>query len=237
MGLGGRGEPHPILTLITTSKRGTMNKRTVRILTLVAAMGFAACDEDSGPLTTGDPLSEAEATALASFVLNAAFQSTSGLPSAPAAVDGPQAAPFSFSTDVSVTVPCDEGGTVAISGSASVNGDDETNEYLVDYEASQAFDGCVAIEAETEQTFTLNGSVGMVATADLAMSPEQELTFAIETSITGSLDWESGDGRSGTCGISITSQATSTGQAITATTEGSACGVSVSETFTYGLPS
>jgi hypothetical protein len=197
-----------------------MNTRIVRVLTLVAAVGVAACGDDD-PVSTGDALSETEVAALSSIVLESAFSATAqGLGGAPAASDGPQPAPFSFTQDIEATVPCARGGTVQLNGSATASGDDETEEFMVAYNITQAFSNCAALSEEAEQQFTISGSLNLTST---------------NTELNGSVNWSTDDGRSGTCGITLTSEATSTGESISATTTGSVCGTSVSETFTYGV--
>lgn len=213
-----------------------MKTRIVRALTLVAAVGIAACGDDD-PVATGDALSETEVAALSSIVLESAFSATAqGLGGAPAAVGGPQPAPFSFSTDIETTVPCALGGTVQLNGSATASGDDATEEFMVAYNVTQAFSECVSISEETEQEFTISGSLGLTATADFSsLSGENGISFDTNTQLNGSINWSTDDGRSGTCPVTLTSEATSTGDSITATTTGSVCGTSVSETFTYGV--
>ena len=86
-----------------------MTKNLVRTMALVAAVGVAACGDDDGPTATGDTLSETEVAALSGIIVEQAFGATAsafgGI--APAAVDGPQLAPFTYSTDISTTVSCD----------------------------------------------------------------------------------------------------------------------------------
>jgi hypothetical protein len=213
-----------------------MNTRIVRVLTLVAAVGVAACGDDD-PVSTGDALSETEVAALSSIVLESAFSATAqGLGGAPAASDGPQPAPFSFTQDIEATVPCARGGTVQLNGSATASGDDETEEFMVAYNITQAFSNCAALSEETEQQFTISGSLNLTATADFSsLNPQDGISFSTNTELNGSVNWSTDDGRSGTCGITLTSEATSTGESISATTTGSVCGTSVSETFTYGV--
>ena len=213
-----------------------MNTRIVRALTLVAAVGIAACGDDD-PVSTGDALSETEVAALSSIVLESAFSATAqGLGAAPAASDGPQPAPFSFTQDIETTVSCAQGGTVQLNGSATASGDDATEEFMVAYNITQAFTNCASISEETEQEFTISGSLNLTATADFSsLDLESGISFSTDTQLGGSIDWSTDDGRSGTCGITLTSEATSTGQSISATTSGSVCGTSINETFTYGV--
>lgn len=214
-----------------------MNTRIVRVLTVVAAVGVAACGDDD-PVSTGDALSETEVAALSSIVLEAAFSATSsGLSGTPAASDGPQLVPFSYSQDIEATVPCAQGGSVQLNGSATISGDDDTEEFMVAYNVTQAFSECASVSEETEQQFTISGSLGLTATADFSSLNSQDgISFSTDTQLNGSVDWSTDDGRSGSCLITLVSEATSSGESISATTTGSVCGTSVSETFTYGVP-
>jgi hypothetical protein len=214
-----------------------MNTRIVRVFALIAAVGVAACGDDD-PVSTGDALTETEVAALSSVVLGTAFSATaSGLAGVtPAAVDGPQPAPFSYTGSIETTVPCALGGTVELDGSATVNGDDETEEFMVAYNLTQLFSQCGALAEETDQEFTISGSLGLTATADFALGTSQAgLSLSTDTQVSGTIDWSTDDGRSGRCAITLSSEATSNGDSISATTTGSVCGTSVSETFTYGI--
>lgn len=213
-----------------------MNRNLVRTMALLGAFGVAACGED-GPVSTGDALSEAEAAALSEIILGTAFQATAGgIPTAPATVDGPQAAPFSYSSDVDFTAPCSGGGTASLNGNATINGDDQTGEFSIAYNVTASYNECSEFAGQQEQEFTVGGSLTMTANADYTAGQGQEFGSLTSTgSFNGSVSWSSDDGRSGTCAVALTSSTTSTGQSITATTEGSFCGVSISETFTYGI--
>jgi hypothetical protein len=154
-----------------------------------------------------------------------------GVP-APAATDGPQAAPFSYSASVDTSLPCSGGGTVAISGSASINGDDETNEYLVTYDVTEAHQNCVET-GENDQTFTLNSALSLGFVLETMVDGEVT-SLDWDGSLTGTVDWATDD-RSGSCSVSLTYAASFSGQSITATSSGTVCGTSVSEEFTYGF--
>lgn len=213
-----------------------MKQNLVRTLALVAAVGVAACGDDD-PTSTGDTLSEAEAAAVSEIVLGTAFQATAaGLPTAAPAASGPQAAPFSYSTDIETSVSCSGGGSIALDGSATINGDDETFQFTIAYNMNSTYSECTEFAQEADQEFTIGGTLAFTANADY--SGGQGDSFGSLTStgtFSGNISWSSEDGRSGTCGVSLTSTTTSTGEAITASTTGSFCGVAINETFTYGV--
>ena len=213
-----------------------MNRNLVRTMALFAALGVAACGDD-GPVSTGDALSEAEAAALSQIILGTAFQATAGaVPAGPATANGPQAAPFTYSADVQASAPCSGGGTASLDGSATINGDDQTGEFSIAYSVTASFAECSEVAGEPQQQFTVGGSLTMSANADYTQGQGSEFGSLNSTgSFSGSIDWSSEDGRSGTCAVSLTSTTTSNGQAITASTEGSFCGLSINETFSYGV--
>jgi hypothetical protein len=208
-----------------------MKNSVVRTCALLAALGVAACGDD-GPTATGDPLTDAEAQALSGIILESAFQSTVGGVPAPAATDGPQAAPFSYSASVDTSLPCTGGGTVAISGSATINGDDETGEYAVTYNVTEAHNNCVETGAN-DQSFTINSALSLGFVLDV-ISDGQVSSIDWDGTLTGTVDWATGD-KSGSCSLSLSYAASFSGQSITATSNGTICGTTVSEEFTYGI--
>ena len=216
-----------------------MKQNLVRTLALVAAVGVAACGDDD-VTSTGDELSETEVAALSGIIVEQAFGATAsafgGL--APAAVDGPQRAPFSYSTDISTTVSCDAGGTVGLDGSATVSGDDETFEFQAVYSLNTTFSGCQSFADEVEQNFTLDGALNYSATLDYDGDPNSQDIGGIgaDATMAGSIAWSSDDGRSGTCGVDLRSTTTTTSDSVSASTTGSFCGTSINETFTYNIP-
>ena len=213
-----------------------MKKNLVRTMALVAAVGVAACGDDD-PTSTGDELSEAEAAAVSSIVLGTAFQATAaGIPTATPAAAGPQAVPFSYSADIETTVACTGGGSIALDGSATVAGDDETSEFTIAYNLNTTYSDCTEFAQEAEQEFTIGGGLNFTANADYSLGQGEGFGNLTSTgTFTGNISWSSEDGRSGTCGVSLTSTTTTSGESITASTTGSFCGVAINETFTYGV--
>ena len=207
---------------------GPMNSRIVRSIALAAVFGLGACGDD--PVASGDPLSEAEVQDLAAVLLGAAFQGSLGGGFAPAAVDGPQGAPYSYSGSVNTTVPCPMGGNVALSGDASISGDDETQESVISYDVTQSHNGCV-IEAPSGLVFTLTSDMSL--NFDAESNPEG---FSWTGSISGSVDWEAEDRQvSCTVNYSFDGSVGTEASTVTATASGQVCGTSVSEEFSYGV--
>jgi hypothetical protein len=210
-----------------------MKTKFVRSMALFGVLSVAACGDDD-PTSTGDQLSEAEAAALSGLILESAFATTaSGVAFTPALSDGPQAAPFSYATEVSATVPCSLGGSVSITGNANVSGDDQTGEFLANFNLSQSYSDCA--EVADDIRFTLGGALNVTAETDFTIAGNTDSSFTINTVLSGSVNWRTDDDRSGTCVISLTSEATADGQSVTSTTTGQACGVSVNETSTFSV--
>ncbi len=207
-----------------------MYRNIVRSLALVAALGVAACGDD-GPVATGDPLTEAEVAALSEIILTSAFLSPSGAPNF--VEGGPQGAPVSFSESVELTVPCEGGGSVNLTGSASGTVDDETGEFDLAFSLGQAHSSCVAT-AQNEQTFELDSSMSLVFNFEGTFDQEVT-TLDWDGALTGSVDWETGE-KSGGCSVDLSYAASFTGQSITASTNGAVCGVTVDNEFnvSYG---
>ncbi len=208
-----------------------MRTNFVRTLALVGAVGLVACGDD-GPTATGDPLTDEEAQDLSAIVLQTALASTAGgIPTGPAAADGPQAAPFTYSASIETSVPCSGGGSVAINGSATINGDDETGEYAVTYNVTEAHQNCVE-SGPNQHNFTLNSSLALGFVME-ALYDGEISTLDWDGTLSGTIDWSS-EGRSGSCSVSLTYAASFTGSTITVSTTGNVCGTTVSEEFTYG---
>jgi hypothetical protein len=205
-----------------------MKHRLVHTFSLLAALGVAACGDD-GPVATGDQLSETEIQALSSLILSSGFESTTSLPAVAAAVaDGPQAAPFTYTGTVDATTPCSLGGSVHISGTAMVDGDDETLEYRVTYDVDQAHDGCVEL-AETGQQFDLTSSLAMDVLADIAGAAGSESLY-LEGEVLGTVNWKS-EGREGGCPVTLNYEAQLTTGTISVTASGEVCESSFSHNF------
>ena len=206
-----------------------MNQRFVRTVALVGLFGVAACGEDD-PVAIGDPLSDVEAQELAFVLLGAAFETgLSGDSFAPAMVDGPAMAPFTINGSVDDTAPCPQGGTVSVSGSVSVTGDDETGALDLSFDVNTTHSGC-GVPGET-MDFVLGSQLSTMfslnSTGDGAVSWMGD--------VSGTVDW-SGDDRSGTCTVDYGFDGEVVAEtSLTVTLTGEVCGASINREFSYSV--
>lgn len=201
-----------------------MSRIHARGVALAMLVAVAACD--SATEVVGD-LSQAEAEALAEVVGATVFSSTSEVPEGQGA---PARAPISGSESVSATVPCELGGTVAVTGNMEYSGDTETHVDAT-FGITQVHDGCVA-ESQEGIRFTLDGAPNVTADVSLSVS-ENELS--LEGTYGGAVDWST-DGRQGTCSldISISVDLSGTAETGSASMSGTVCGVSFQKSLTVG---
>lgn len=207
-----------------------MNRKSVRLLTLIAALGFAACGEDD-VIVPGE-LEEAEAQDMVGVVLFATFNSSITPPSQPTPVaGGPAAVPFEFGADIETVVACPDGGDVAIMGEVVVEGDTESEAGRVEYGMSQVHNACV-VTSDRGRTFTLWGNPGIEA--DFVVENDGQGLIEWGGSVVGTVDWQT-DGREGTCQIAWEfSGSFNSDQSFDVMAAGTVCGVEVNREFRLG---
>ena len=172
-----------------------MRHGTLRIWALLATSVLGACGDGTGVNTD---LSDAEAAALAEAVVQAAmFATVNG--AGPAAAEGPQAAPYAYSEEVSFTSECLLGGGVAVTGSVDVSGDDETGAGRIALAVTHEHQACV-VEAENGMVFTFDGSPDLSLDLVLEADGQGELTWT--GLLEGAVDWTT-DERQGRCTIAL----------------------------------
>lgn len=199
---------------------------TLRMLSLMAVFGLAACDEAMVP----GELTEADAEALASVIMESMFSNSSDVPAAAAAVDGPQLVPFEFSTDVTFTADCPMGGAVTIDGSATIAGDTEAEGASVVYEVTHTHASCSG-QDENGKQFTISGAPDL--TFDFVAEFDGQ-TAGWEGSVEGAIDWEF-DGMMGMCEVDYAFSGSATGEeSVTAMLEGTICGYLINQSLTIG---
>jgi len=199
-------------------------------LALVAVLAVGACGDDPAAVNTGN-LSDAEAAAIAEFLLTSTY--TNVYAAAQPSPTGPQAVPFSFSSQTDVSAPCPLGGTVDISANITISGDTEVEGGTIAADMTEVHNSCWAEQEGTGIQFTLSGKPNVVASFDA------DSNAAGDVSVSGSLDgvvnWETASDK-GTCVIEMSYSASGnqlTGAA-TATVTGSVCGMSVSQEVIVG---
>jgi hypothetical protein len=206
-----------------------MTRRTIGVLALATSLGLGACG-DSGVDVGTDELTEAEAAAIAQFIMSSTITAAN---SAQASPEGPAMAPYNFESDVDFDAPCPLGGSVGVAAHVSLSGDTEVQGGVVTMAMTQTHKNCVGQSEETGQQFTLNGNPDL--SAEFSVASDAEGNIDLSGSFQGSLAWET-DGRSGACDISMTF--TGSGNQLSgagsSSVSGSVCGVSVTEEVALG---
>ena len=200
--------------------------RSLSGLAAALALGLAACGDFT---SSGDPLSESEAAALAEALAEGGFAGFGAQGAAP--MGAPSEAAARVTVTLNDTAPCDDaGGTVAVAGSMTVDINQTTNVGTFEFNYTIAPHGC-QVTTEGGKVFTLDGDPNLTVTGNFDWS---------ETSADGSLTydgkfkWEASDGRAGACGVNLTATYDfnfgTTGSSGSATLNGTVCGVTVNRT-------
>lgn len=205
--------------------------RVLSGLSAAVAIGLTACSDFT---SSGDPLSEGEATELAEVLVGQGFAGFSGFGAA-----APMGAPANTDAKVTISIddsgPCEGGGTVALAGSMTVEANDAGTSGTLTFNYTVAPAGC-EVTTTGGQVFTLTGDPNIKATGDFTFSGT-DTGGAFEGSLNydGKFAWESSDGRSGACGVNLKAEYnfsfSGTGSSGSATLTGSVCGVTVNRTI------
>lgn len=208
------------------------------ILSLAVAVPLAACGGDDGVGLSGDPLTNAEAQALAQIVMSQGLEASEQEAAATAAraASAPAAVPVEVHRNVSVeNAPCPVDGTFSVSGSLDGTIDAATEDIDATYTLEHTHSGCVVPHEGTGLEFTLDGHPSVTHTYDLLVQGGESVDLS--GSIEGAVDWATDDGRSGTCPIDFTidvsgfSLSETTGS-LSVSVDGSVCGVDISDSIT-----
>ena len=206
-----------------------MNSRLVRLVALVACVGFAACGDSTDPV---EELTELEAQELASALMMATFNSAGAVPQQPATSPaGPQTAPVEYSFDFEGSVDCALGGTVGVVATLDVVADTESEAGTIAYSMTQIHDAC-GVVSETEREFTLWGAPNMVL--DFTVTNDGQGVIEWAGQVDGAIEWET-DGRAGTCQVTLDFGGSQAGAAaLAADLSGTVCGFEVDHQLTVG---
>jgi len=171
-----------------------MHRYNLRILTMIAAVAFAACGDSTDVV---NQLSDAEARELAGAVMLATVDGTPD--AAVPATAGPAATPVSYSEEVDVTGNCQEGGTLGVHAAVTITGDTESDAGTISYSMTQTHHACVAT-SPNGIVFTLDGAPSV--DVDLSAATDGAGSVTYSGTMQGAVDWAT-DGRHGTCSIAI----------------------------------
>jgi hypothetical protein len=173
-----------------------MDKIYGRGLALVLALVVGACSSDPTDIVEGDPLTQAEAAALAEAVAATLFATweQSSAATAPAAAPARASGTFQFD-DV---IACEFQGSVGISGSLAFNVDDESGDGTLAFTVTADHDDC-GVESDDGTAFVLNGSPNISASFTI-VSEGSALSFT--GGYEGAVSWATGD-KSGRCSVDV----------------------------------
>jgi hypothetical protein len=200
-------------------------------LTVIANAALGACGDSTG---VDVELSDAEAVALAEAVVQAAIFATGSGPSqAPAAVGGPQLAPYSSSASVSFAAECPLGGSVDVDGDVQVSGDDATGVSQIELNVTHDHQGCV-VETDEGVQFTFDGAPAL--SFDLVIESDGAGEIGWSGELAGALDWAN-DEREGRCTIALAFAGliSDVTDVIEVSLEGSVCRRTVSHSVSLGV--
>ncbi|HXV85730.1 MAG TPA: hypothetical protein VD793_03475 [Gemmatimonadales bacterium] len=205
----------------------------MRLLSAVsaAALGLSAC---SSFTASGDPLTEAEANELAGVIVQHGFVGFDPPAGAPAAAPGEAGeAADRVTVEFSDVVPCEGGGNVAFAGqlSADVNQEAQTGTFQFDYTVAPA---ACEVTSESDLVFTLTGDPNVRAQGEFNWSPS---AFDGALGYDGKIRWETADGRSGACGIDLSSEfdvaVTTDASTGSVQVSGKVCGLTINRTVSF----
>lgn len=198
----------------------------------LAAAGLAlltACGGD--PIApAGDPLSEAEAAAIAQFMTGSAFEGlefdggegpSASIAPAPSARGSSE--PVEFDVSVEVTGGCPLGGSISVSGAYQGFIDSETESGTLTLDVDVSADACGFPAEETTFTVDTNPNLALDGNFEWAAGqPVGEQTF----SYVGTVLWSADDGRSGSCAFDLQVTRSENGSLVES---GTSCGTSIDE--------
>jgi hypothetical protein len=201
-------------------------KRAATVFSIVA---LAACGDGKGPALIS--LDEAQAEDLMDALAQAgAFDAGAGLSvaSAARASNAAVVAHAVFTTTVSASGPCPNGGTAGVNGSMTMN-DNNAPTITMTMEVAQSFSACRSTSTEGN-LWTFSGAPNITSNFSMTMN-ETTGIFSMTGTQKGALDVTGPEG-SGRCPIDISFTFSGNDQAGTfsGSLTGTVCGVSISQT-------
>lgn len=214
-----------------------MRSRLV-MFSLFLAVPLVACAGDDGVGPTGDSLTEAEAAALAEYMVGQGLEQGFSGYQGGGTIQSPARAPFTYEENFSTTVECPLGGTVAVSASFTASGDTEVEgDLTLDYTLSQTHDDCAVVPEGTDTEFTLNAlNDDPTGTLEFVVELTDGNDVTAEGSLNGAVAWATDDDRSGTCPINLdyTLDADLSAETGSAMLTGTICAADISRSIDIG---
>ena len=195
--------------------------RQLRVgLVLGVGLVVASCGDSS--TEPEDTLTGAEALALLEVAMRQGFELTDDLdPEMMTALPGGR---------MQLTVPCTMGGTVAVTAQLSPVGDPGSDDVGVGAAVNLVHSDCTERHETSGITFTLDGAPEVEMTIEISISTE--LLFGISGAVDGTVQWATGDGRSGTCLLDVDLATVNDASGLpTITLTGRACGSEIMESM------
>ena len=193
---------------------------------LALVVGLAGCSDDSASPNSGN-LSREEALLLAGSIAEPASQTATSTQGRPAQ-DAIASDPMSFSHTMESTFNCPQGGSMALKWSVTGTVDVNAQSFVLDADGSQKPAAC-AYKHEGV-TLTIDG--------DPILNFESHASFAGQTArepitvkVDGAFKWSASDGRTGRCAIDFREVTDLNARKIER--EGTVCGHTIKETFTW----
>ncbi|HKS06685.1 MAG TPA: hypothetical protein VJR92_10265 [Gemmatimonadaceae bacterium] len=208
--------------------------KKITTFALAAALSFsAACGDDEIAAATGDTLTTEEfgqmATAF-SGLGSVAFQAfldaaNAGGPGAPSGMAAQQSTTINFNR----TVECPAGGTANVTGVLAATG-----QTTVGLTVTQTMTDCALVDAdESVWVFNSNPNIRWSATGTVN---QETGAFTLNATWNGRFEWSSADAeKEGGCSVNLSLTITGNKDVgnFTATLEGTVCGVTVEDEFSY----
>jgi glutamate synthase domain-containing protein 3 len=136
--------------------------------------------------------------------------------------------PVSFEHALESSHPCPSGGSLALTYNASGTVDEEVGSAVLDVTGSQRHVACAF--QHNGITITVDGTPDIDYEAHASILNDQpNAPFTVD--VTGSFNWSTSDGRSGTCSITYSDELDFAAQR--RTVEGNICGHSFNGSFTW----
>ena len=199
-------------------------------MTALFALALSACSEFS---STGDPLSEVEASDLAGALVGQGFPGFGGVGEAAphaAAPSGSSAAPAEKLTiTINDSGPCQGGGSVALAGTLTADVNQQAQTGSLEYKYTVSPNACV-ITTQGGKTFTLTGDPNLSGEGKLDLTAA---SFKGTLKYEGKFNW-TGDSREGVCGVNLEAKFDLSFTSVnrSASVTGKVCGVSVNRSVT-----
>ncbi len=192
---------------------------------VILSVGLAVASCGGGSSTEPeDSLTPAEALALLEVTMNPGLQLLSGDEINEIVTPGGASLQF--------TGQCTIGGTVAVDAQVTPSlgpGDDGAG---VGVSATLVHADCMERHTGTGITFTVDGAPEVEMSIELSISTE--FMFEISGTVAGTVQWATGDGRSGSCRMDVDLESVDDPDALlgfSITVAGQACGAQINESF------